>query len=46
MEMDTSPFPVKMNGNDLKIELVKTKDEKKKKKYDMHLLVGTPFHIG
>ena len=27
--MDTSPFPVKMNGNDLKIELVKTKDEKK-----------------
>ena len=30
--MDTSPFPVKMNGNDLKIELVKTKDEKKKRK--------------
>ena len=32
MEMDTSPFLVKMNGNDLKIELVKTKDEKRKKK--------------
>ena len=32
MERDTSPFPVKMNGDDLKIELVKTKDEKKKKK--------------
>ena len=31
MEMDTSPFPVKMNGNDLKIELVQTKDEKRKK---------------
>ena len=44
MERDTSPFPVKMKGNDLKIELVRTKDEKKK--YDMHLLVGTPFHIG